>query len=69
MTTGVYASTSQGLKVRNNQFVNVRQRKTTNADGTITKARGQFVQFNTCSGVGNEISGNKGENFQGESDP
>lgn len=59
VTTGVLASTSTGIKVINNQFVNVK--------GPMP--RGQFVQLNTCSGVGNEISGNKGENFPGECDP
>lgn len=61
VTTGVYATTSQGIKVINNQFVNVRKR----ADN----ARGQFVQFNNVTGAGNEVSGNKGENFAGESNP
>ncbi len=62
ITTGVYASTSSTVKVINNQFVNVRARAGGNA-------RGQFVQFNTVSGAGNEVSGNKGENFAGESAP
>lgn len=61
-TCGVYATTSQGIKVINNQFVNMRMR----ADNS---SRGQFVQFNTVTGAGNEISGNKGENFTGESNP
>lgn len=64
-TAGVYAASSQGVRVINSQFFNMRQR--VNADGS--KARGQFVQFNTVTGAGNEISGNKGENFFGESDP
>lgn len=59
VTTGVLASTSTGIKVINNQFVNVK--------GPMP--RGQFVQFNTVTGAGNEISGNKGENFSGECDP
>jgi parallel beta-helix repeat protein len=59
VTTGVNASTSTGVKVLNNQFVNVK--------GPMPK--GQFVQFNAVTGAGNEIIGNKGENFQGESDP
>lgn len=61
VTTGVYASISTGIKVINNQFVNVRKR----ADN----ARGQFIQFNNVTGEGNEVSGNKGENFAGESNP
>lgn len=61
-TCGVYATTSTGIKVINNQFVNMRMR----ADNS---SRGQFVQFNTVTGAGNEISGNKGENFPGESNP
>ena len=60
-TTGVYAASSKTIKVINNQFVNVRKR----ADG----ARGQFVQFNNVTGAGNEISGNRGENFAGQSNP
>ncbi len=64
-TTGVYAASSQGVRVINNQFYNIRQR--INTDGS--KARGQFIQFNTVTGAGNEISGNRGENFFGESDP
>ncbi|HKO82083.1 MAG TPA: right-handed parallel beta-helix repeat-containing protein [Chitinophagaceae bacterium] len=61
VTTGVYALSSQTIKVRNNQFVNVRQRS--------IGGRGQFVQFNGVTGAGNAIEGNKGENFAGESDP
>lgn len=59
--TGVYAANSSTIKVINNQFVNVRQRR--------GPARGQFVQFNNVTGAGNEISDNKGENFSGESNP
>lgn len=62
VTTGVYAATSKTIKVINNQFVNMRMR----ADNST---RGQFVQFNNVTGVGNEVSGNKGENFSGESNP
>lgn len=62
VTTGVYAASSQAIKVANNQFVNVRMR----ADNS---SRGQFVQFNNVTGAGNEISGNNGENFTGESNP
>lgn len=61
---GVYALNCQTIKINNNQFVNVRQRR--DNDG---KSRGQFVQFNSCGGSGNEIMNNKGENFNGESDP
>lgn len=60
-TTGVYAVSSSTIKVIGNQFVNMRQRS--------GPARGQFVQFNAVTGEGNEVSGNKGENFAGESDP
>lgn len=65
--TGVYANRSTAVKVLNNQFVNVRQRIITNADGTVSKSRGQFVQFNGVYGGGNEVIGNVGENFHGES--
>jgi len=61
VTTGVYALSSQTIKIRNNQFVNVRMRS--------TGGRGQFVQFNSVTGAGNLIEDNKGENFPGESDP
>lgn len=64
-TCGVFAQSSQTIKVNNNQFVNMRQRINPNG----TKARGQFVQFNGVSGAGNEIMNNRGENFAGESDP
>ena len=60
-TSGVYAASSSTIKVIGNQFVNMRQRS--------GPARGQFVQFNNVTGAGNEVSGNKGENFAGESDP
>lgn len=61
VTTGVYALSSETIKVRGNQFVNVRQRS--------GGGRGQFVQFNNVTGAGNAIENNKGENFLGESDP
>ena len=61
VTTGVYAMQSQSIKIRNNQFVNVRQRE--------GGGRGQFVQFNGVTGEGNVIEDNRGENFPGESDP
>ena len=57
--TGVYAQSSSAIKVRNNQFIN--------AQGPF--ARGQFVQFNGVTGAGNEVSGNRGECFRGESYP
>jgi hypothetical protein len=58
--TMVYSNRSTGnIKVLNNQFVN--------AKGPMP--RGQFVQFNTCSGSGNLIQGNKGECFYGNSNP
>ena len=61
VTTGVYALSSKTIKVRNNQFVNVRQRS--------TGGRGQFVQFNGVTGDGNVIDNNRGENFAGQSNP
>ncbi|MFI5406484.1 MAG: right-handed parallel beta-helix repeat-containing protein, partial [Nitrososphaerales archaeon] len=61
VTTGVYAMQSQSIKIKNNQFVNVRQR--------VGGGRGQFVQFNGVTGDGNAIEDNRGENFPGESDP
>ncbi len=61
VVTGVYALGSKGIKVRNNQFVNVRMRD--------QGGRGQFVQLNSCSGAGNVIENNRGENFPGESNP
>lgn len=61
VTTGVYALSSQTIKVINNEFVNVRQRS--------SGGRGQFVQFNGVSGAGNQVNDNRGENFTGESDP
>src|SRR5687768_1325871 len=57
--TGVYAVSSSGIKVNNNQFINVH--------GPFP--RGQYVQFNGVSGVGNSVIGNKGECFKGESYP
>jgi len=59
--TGVYALNCQTIKINNNQFINVRRRP--------GEGRGQFVQFNGGGGPGCEIMNNKGENFQGESDP
>lgn len=63
VTTCVYALSSSNIKVRNNQFVNVRMRIINGAEA----GRGQFVQFNGVSG--GEIVNNKGENFLGESNP
>lgn len=58
--TGVYAVASKGVKVINCQFVNMKMKP-----GTY--ARGQFVQFNSCSdGL---IENCRGENFQDESNP
>lgn len=58
--TGIYAvQTTGNIKVTNNQFVN--------ADGPMP--RGQYVQFNTITGPGNEISNNKGESWLTESYP
>lgn len=64
-TTGVYALSSSTIKVNNCQFVNVRMRLINGNEA----GRGQFVQFNGVNGPGNEIMNNKGENFQGESNP
>jgi len=55
--SGVYATSCSGIKVINNQFIN--------AQGPFP--RGQFVQFNTVTGAGNAVSGNRGECFRGES--
>jgi polygalacturonase len=58
--TGVYAEEATGnIKVINNQFVNPKG----------PYPRGQYVQFNACTGSGNSIEGNKGECFIGESFP
>lgn len=59
--TGVYALSSQGVQVINNQGVNFRQRG--------SGGRGQFAQFNGVTGAGNKINNNNIENFLGESDP
>jgi parallel beta-helix repeat protein len=58
---GVYAVSSTGIKVDNNQFTNV-------VGGW---PRGQFVQFNNVTGTGNEIRDNVGENVlkPGSRDP
>lgn len=61
--TGVYALNCNTVKINLNQFLNVRRRI---GDGG---GRGQFVQFNSCGGAGNEIMNNRGENWAGESDP
>ena len=58
--TMIYANrTTGGIKVLNNQFVN--------AKGPFP--RGQYVQFNTCTGAGNLVQGNRGECFDGRADP
>ena len=55
-TNGVYAhNCGGGIKVDNNQFANV--------DGGYP--HGHFVQFDNCSGAGNEIQNNVGENVLG----
>lgn len=61
--SGVYAVGSTNVKVINCQFVNMRARY---VNGQFA-GRGNFIQFNTCSAL--EVSGCKGENFEGESDP
>jgi parallel beta-helix repeat protein len=58
--SGIYALRTKGeIVIRNNQFVNVK--------GPVP--RGQYVQFDDCSGPGNIIENNKGESWPGESDP
>src|SRR5882757_2111316 len=59
VATGVYADhpTGGAIVVNNNQFLNMQ--------GPFP--RGQFVQFNTVNGAGNEISYNKCENILGKS--
>jgi parallel beta-helix repeat protein len=55
---GVYAYQCSGrIKIINNQF----------SDVQYFLSRGQFVQFNSCWGPGNEISDNVGENIWGSS--
>lgn len=65
VTTGVYALSASTIKIRNNQFVNVRMRLINGNEA----GRGQFVQFNGVGGAGNEIINNQGENFADESNP
>ena len=56
----VYAyNTTGGIVIRNNQFVNIK--------GPVP--RGQYVQFNSCTGEGNRIENNKGECWPRESNP
>lgn len=58
--TMVYCvNTTGNIKVINNQFVN--------AKGPFP--RGQYTQFNACSGAGNLVQGNVGECFEGNSHP
>lgn len=59
VSTGVYVdhSTGGGMVVNNNQMLNMRG----------PAPRGQFVQFNTVSGTGNQIEYNKCENITGKS--
>jgi len=59
VASGVYASTSTGISVTENQMLNMM--------GPMP--RGQFVQFNACYGAGNKIIGNKFENIMGSSNP
>lgn len=61
---GVYASSCTTIKVKSNQFINVHSIGPSNQ-----YLSGQFVQFNACGGEGNEVSGNVGECFWGESRP
>lgn len=59
VSTGVYVDhpTGGGIVVNNNQFLNM--------NGPFP--RGQFVQFNTVNGAGNQIEYNKCENISGQS--
>lgn len=57
--TGVYAENCTGIKVNNNQFTNV----------VGGYPRGQYVQFNTVTGAGNEIKDNVGDIAYGALDP
>lgn len=59
VSTGVYASTCQGIKVIGNQMKNM----------VGPMPRGQFVQFNTVSGAGNMVVNNKCVNLWGQSHP
>jgi hypothetical protein len=54
---GVYALSSQGVKVQYNDFRDVRRRS--------GSSRGQFVQFDKVTGAGNAITGNTGGNVVG----
>jgi len=57
---GIYAlKATGGIVIRNNQFVNIKG----------PNPRGQYIQFDSCSGEGNIIENNKGECWLGESDP
>ena len=57
---GIYAlNTTGGIVIRNNQFVNIKG----------PEPRGQYIQFDSCSGEGNIIENNKGECWPGESNP
>lgn len=57
---GVLASACKGgIKVNANQFVNMQ--------GPFPN--GQYIQFNQCSGTGNEAQFNQGEDFLNESNP
>ena len=59
VSTGVYATTSKTIQVVANQMKNM----------VGPFPRGQFVQFNTCSGAGNSVINNKLENVLGASSP
>ncbi len=54
---GVYAYTSQVVKVNNNQILNI--------NGINTSFLGHAIQFNNVSGGGNQINGNRIENVSG----
>jgi hypothetical protein len=59
VSSGVYATNCQTIQVVGNQMKNMM--------GPFP--RGQFVQFNTCSGAGNSVINNKLENIMGSSNP
>lgn len=62
---GVIAWSSQNIKVNNNQFVNMQNDVPIGTWGS----EGEYVQFRSCYGSGNEIKDNVGENILGFSNP
>lgn len=60
---GILAERCTGnIKILDNQFINMIWDKIVQGC-----CRGQLIFFNGCSGAGNEIIGNRAENFRGES--